>query len=128
MSQERLFMRKIHLILRLDAEGLSGRQISLSVGVARSTVSECLRRASAAGIGWPPPTGLDETAIERRLYPPLAMRQVHRAGEKVFVDYSGQTGIAGVDSDVAGCCHNLTTADVDVAATPRSAARVPRRR
>ncbi len=143
-------MRKIHLILRLDAEGLSDRQISLSVGVARSTVSECLRRASAAGIGWPPPAGLDETAIERRLYPSLAvrtgsrpaidwaavhtelkrkgvtlfllhqehkenfpggyqysrycdlyrawagkidlvMRQVYRAGEKVFVDYSGQT-------------------------------------
>ena len=142
-------MRKIESVLRLNAEGLSVRQIALSVRLARSTVSECLRRAAAAGIGWPLPAALDETLLERRLYPPLqvsaaarpavewarvhaelrrkgvtlfllhqehkenfpngyqysrfcqiyrtwagkidlVMRQEHRAGEKVFVDYSGQ--------------------------------------
>lgn len=143
-------MRRVFSILRLSAEGVTARQISLTLGIARSTISECQRRAAQAGIGWPPPTGLDETALERRLYPPstvradarpavnwaaihvelkrkgvtlfllhqehkenfpegyqysrfcelyrewagkidLVMRQEHRAGEKAFVDYSGQT-------------------------------------
>ena len=143
-------MRRVVSMLRLSAEGLSARQIALSLGVARSTVAECVRRAAAAGIGWPLPEDLDETLLERRLYPPsliradarpavdwaalhgelrrkgvtlfllhqehkesfpdgyqysrfcelyriwagkidVVMRQDHRAGEKVFVDYSGQT-------------------------------------
>ena len=143
-------MRKVFSILRLSAEGVTARQISLSLGIARSTVKECQDRAAAAGIGWPVPAELDETALERRLYPPstvradsrpavdwaaihaelrrkgvtlfllhqeykenfpdgyqysrfceryrewagkidLVMRQEHRAGEKMFVDYSGQT-------------------------------------
>ena len=67
-------MRQVGVVLRLHFEGLSARQISLSLGVARSTVAECLRRAVAAGIGWPPPPELDETMLERRLYPPSMVR------------------------------------------------------
>ena len=63
-------MRRVVSMLRLSAEGLSARQIALSLGVARSTVAECVRRAAAAGIGWPLPEDLDETVLERRLYPP----------------------------------------------------------
>jgi transposase len=143
-------MRKIREILRFAASGLSARQIAVSVGIARSTVAECLRRAEAAQIAWPLPDELDDSALERRLYPPSApspavrpvidfatvqrelrrrdmtlfllwqeykerhpegyqysrfcdlyrawmgkvdvvMRQEHRAGEKLFVDYAGQT-------------------------------------
>jgi len=143
-------MRKIREILRFAANGLSARQIAASVGIARSTVAECLRRAEAAQIVWPLPDALDDGALERRLYPPSAvttaarpvidfatlqrelrrrdmtlfllwqeykercpdgyqysrfcdlyrgwlgkvdvvMRQEHRAGEKLFVDYAGQT-------------------------------------
>jgi len=144
-------MRKIREILRLSATGLSVRQIAMSVGTARSTVTECLRRAAAAGIVWPLPAGTDDTLLERRLYPPApalaiedrplpvwadlhrelqrkgvtlfllhqeyreqypggyqysrfcelyrawagkidrVMRQEHRAGEKLFVDYAGHT-------------------------------------
>jgi len=143
-------MRRVVSILRLSAEGLSARRIAMSLGVARSTVSECQRRAAEAQLSWPLPAELmDETLLERRLYPPpavradvrpavdwaavhaelrkkgvtlfllhqehkenfpdgyqysrfcqlyrewagrvdLVMRQDHRAGEKVYVDYSGQ--------------------------------------
>jgi transposase len=145
-------MRKIQEVLRLHFEsGRSAREIARSLGVARSTVGEYLRRAQAAGIGWPLPAGVGEVELERRLFPPppprtgelrrepdwaevhqelrrkgvtlsllweeykaacpegylyswfcetyrewagrldLVMRQSHRAGEKVFVDYAGQT-------------------------------------
>ncbi len=142
-------MRKIRDILRLKAQGLTVRQIAVSVGSARSTITECLHRAEAAGVSWPLPEGSD-AALEVALYPPrtapqrsqalpdwaslhqelhrpgvtlqllweeyaadhldgyrysrfcdlyrdwtgkldLVMRQVHRAGEKLFVDYAGQT-------------------------------------
>lgn len=74
MSKERLSMRKIFEILRLQAAGLSARQIASSVGVARSTVADCLRRAGEAGLGWPLPMALDEAEWARRLYPPAPAR------------------------------------------------------
>jgi transposase len=152
MPATRIAMRKIREILRLKWErGLSHRQIAESCQVARPTVTEYLERATAAGLAWPLPADLDETALERLLFPPrpsqpeptrtvpdwptvheelqrkgvtlfllwqeykathptgygytwfctryqawvqtldLVMRQDHRAGEKLFVDYAGQT-------------------------------------
>ena len=145
-------MRKIKEVLRLKwTQDLSNRQIAKSCGIGRPTVSEYLRRAEEAGLSWPLPSGLDEVALERRLFPPppnlpapirglpdwprihqelkrkgvtlfllwqeyreahpqgyqyswfcehyrawqgkldVVMRQVHRAGEKLFVDYAGHT-------------------------------------
>lgn len=159
MPAERLPMRKIKEILRLRwGCGLSARQIARSLGIARSTVAEYLRRVAEAGLAWPLPEELDETAIERLLFPPLplipfcerplpewvevhqelrrkgttlfllwqeykarypegfqysrfcelyrgwagklslSMRQEHKAGEKMFVDYCGQT-VAVVDRE-----------------------------
>lgn len=66
----RLPMRKIKDVLRLHAAGRSARQIGPSVGVSRSTVADYLRRAEVAGLSWPLPDGLDEEALERRLFPP----------------------------------------------------------
>ena len=66
----RLPMRKIKDVLRLHAAGRSARQIGPSVGVSRSTVADYLRRAEVAGLSWPLPDGLDEDALERRLFPP----------------------------------------------------------
>ena len=63
-------MRKIKDVLRLHAAGRSARQIGPSVGVSRSTVADYLRRAEVAGLSWPLPEGLDEEALERRLFPP----------------------------------------------------------
>jgi transposase len=57
-------------VLRLKAEArLSDREIAGVIGSARSTVQECLRRARAAGIGWPLPAELDDDALIARLYP-----------------------------------------------------------
>ncbi|MCL0073680.1 IS21 family transposase, partial [Dehalococcoidia bacterium] len=152
-------MRKIKEVLRLKyACGLSKREIAHSCNVARSTVGDYLRRARAAGLGWPEAAELSDTELEARLFPTehvpssghrpppdceyiyrelrryrnvnltltqlwleykekhpdgyqytqfceyyrrwrdkldYCMRQEHRAGEKVFIDYSN--GLAIVD-------------------------------
>jgi transposase len=145
-------MRKITEVLRLKwSAGIGHRAIAKSCGVAKSTVDEYVQRATAAGLGWPLPLELNDTALEQLLYPPtvipempsrpqpdwsvvhqelsrrdmtlsllwheyleqhpggyqysqfcrlyhayaktidLSMRQPHRAGEKLFVDYAGRT-------------------------------------
>ena len=67
-------MRKVRELLRLKFDlGLSDRKIATSLGVARSTVSEGLKRAAAAGIAWPLPAEFDDAALEARLYPPKAV-------------------------------------------------------
>ena len=63
MGQERLPVRKIREVLRLKAEGFSDRLIAKAIGSARSTVQECLRRARKAGLTWPLPSELDESAL-----------------------------------------------------------------
>ncbi len=144
-------MRKIKEVLRLNASGMSNRQIAKSCSISRPTVSKYLDRASEAGLSWPLPSGLSDTTLEQQLYPSppalveldrtlpdwpvihkdfkrknvtlfllwqeyreqhpkgyqyswfceryrywlgkldLVMRQTHRAGEKLFVDYAGHT-------------------------------------
>lgn len=144
-------MRKIKAVLRLRAQGLSDRAIAHSLKIPRTTVRRYRQRAEAAGLGWPLPEGLTESALETRLFPPSppvgrhvrpepdwsyvhkelrrpgvtlqllwleykanhpdgyqysrfcelfrewkgaldpVLRQEHRAGEKAFVDYAGQT-------------------------------------
>ncbi len=145
-------MRKIREVLRLKwAVGMSNRRIAVSCGIGRPTVSEYLRRAESAGLGWPVPEDMSDARLERLLFPPppdlpasargipdwaevhrqlkrkgvtlfllwqeyrascpdgyqyswfceryrawqgkldVVMRQDHRAGEKLFVDYAGQT-------------------------------------
>jgi len=63
-------MRKIAEVLRLKAAGMSVRQIASSTNAGRTAVGEYLARAEAAGIGWPLPEGLDEEALEAKLFPP----------------------------------------------------------
>jgi transposase len=64
-------MRKIREVLRLHlGHGCSRKQISRSVGIARSTVSEYLYRAEAAGLTWPLPDGLTDEELGRRLFSP----------------------------------------------------------
>lgn len=145
-------MRKVHLVLRLFfAAGLSIRAIARSIHASPATVGDYIRRAQVAGLSWPLPEGMDERAVEAKLFPPrppasaiqrplpdwakvhqelrrkgvtlsllwfeykaehpagvqyswfceryrawaqhidVVMRQEHRAGEKLFVDYAGQT-------------------------------------
>lgn len=62
-------MRKIKEILRLKWDcSLSIQKIAQSCGVARSTVSDYLMRAEAAGVSWPLPEELTETELEKRLF------------------------------------------------------------
>jgi transposase len=156
MAFKRLSMRKIHLVLRLFfAAEMSIRAISRTIKASPSTVGDYIRRAEVAGLSWPLPEGLDERALEARLFPApepragaprlpdwahvhrelkrkgvtrsllwqeykaehpdgiqysqfcvhyqawtanvdVVMRQHHRAGEKLFVDYAGHT-VAVID-------------------------------
>jgi transposase len=144
-------MRPFREVMRLKYEaGLGHRAIARACSVGVGTVSEYVRRAARAGLGWPLLGDLDDAALEARLYPAPAgpgsvvrampdcaklhqelrragvtlqllwleyrevhpegyqysqfceryrrfakklspsMRQVHRAGEKAFVDFSGK--------------------------------------
>ena len=152
VPRPRSAMRKTREVLRLTlGEGLSRHQVSAATGMPRSTVINCLSRATAAGLTWPLPEGMDDRALEELLYrrpaaPPasrrpqpdwaeihtelrhkgvtlqllwmehkerepdgyqytqfvhhyrrwaarldVVLRQDHRAGEKLFVDFAGQT-------------------------------------
>jgi transposase len=144
-------MRKIEEVLRLHVEcGRSNREIAAAVRISPSTVSDYLRRAKLARLGWPLPEGMTERALEAALFPvqpaskvkrpepdwgeahremgrkgvtldllwqeyrechpdgyqysafcehyrafaqalPVTLRQSHAPGERLFVDYSGQT-------------------------------------
>ncbi len=70
MANERLPMRKIRDVLRLRAEGLSQRDIGLSLGVSRGSVRAYLVRASEVGLSWPLPDDLSDAGLETRLFPP----------------------------------------------------------
>ena len=83
-------MRKIKEVLRLRYQNrLSARRIARSCGISRSTVSEYLMRAKAAGFGWPLPENLDEAAVEARLFP------VKTGQDRTSLD----TGQAGTNPD-----------------------------
>jgi len=144
-------MRKITEVLRLKFEAkLSHDQIARAVALSKGGVGKYVSLAKAQGLSWPLPEGMDEAALEARLYPPRqastrfiepdhrkihtelkrkgvtlqllwseyvaevgerayrytqfcehyrqwtqrqkrSMRQVHRAGEKLFIDYCGPT-------------------------------------
>jgi transposase len=71
MAQERLGVRSVREVLRLKLElGRTDTEVAASIRCARSTVGECVRRASAAGLGtWSDVTGLSDADLEAKLYP-----------------------------------------------------------
>jgi transposase len=75
-------MRKVRDILRLAwGQGLSHRQVGASLNIPFTTVADHVRRAKEAGLRWPLPEGLDDTALEARLFkkdpaPPTETRPV----------------------------------------------------
>ena len=63
-------MRKIKEIIRLKfGVGLSLRAIQQSLNVSYGTVSNYIRRAEQAGLGWPLPPDIDERTVGRLLFP-----------------------------------------------------------
>ncbi len=151
MPRKRVSMRKIREVLRLKwSQGLSDRRVARSCKVSKSSISDYVRRAKAAGLSWPLPTELDDEQLETKLFAEekreklqkpkpdwavihkelkrkgvskfllwqeyrlehsnglaystfnqqyrdwcqeqnLSMRQHHRAGEQLYVDYAGMT-------------------------------------
>ena len=64
-------MRNIKEILRLKfAKKRSIREIGNSCVIGSSTVNDYIKRAEAAGLSWPLPADLDDTALENLLFPP----------------------------------------------------------
>jgi transposase len=82
-------MRKITEVLRLRAAGMSSRDIAVSVGAGKTTVYEYLARAEAAGIAWPLPEGMDEEALDARLFPPPT---AELAARRPVPEWRGSTG------------------------------------
>ena len=70
MAATRLSMRTIKEILRLKWEHhLSKKQIAVSCNIARSTISDYLRRAQQAGLTWPLPEDIDDAKLQQILFP-----------------------------------------------------------
>jgi transposase len=152
MPTGRLNMRRIRDLLRLKfGQGLSERDIAVSLGLSKGSVGAYIGRAQRAQLSWPLPEGLDDDSLELLLFPAPAtvpdpdrpipdwlvidrelrrpgvtrmllweeyraahpegfaytwfcthyeawkgrvrptMRQTHVGGEKVFVDFAGDT-------------------------------------
>lgn len=71
-------MRKIREVLRLSlADGLSRRQVGIVTGLPYTTAADYLGRARRAGLDWPLPDGLDDRALEGRLFASAALPPTH---------------------------------------------------
>src|SRR4249919_1825269 len=78
MPAERIAMRQVRDVLRLNAAGVSGNEIARRVGVAPSTVRLTLKRLTAAGLGWPLPAEMTDAALEAQLFTAAGKKQGHR--------------------------------------------------
>lgn len=67
-AKRELSMRQMRHLLRLHHDGVSAREIGRRLGVARSTIQDGLKRASAAGLTWPLPEEASDDALERQLF------------------------------------------------------------
>jgi len=67
-ARRELTMRQIRQMLRLHYERVGDRQIARTLGIARSTVQDNLKRALKAGISWPVPVDLTDDILEQRLF------------------------------------------------------------
>jgi transposase-like protein len=59
-------MRQVRDVLRLKTAGVAINEIARRVGVASSTVRLTLKRLAAAGLGWPLPAEMTDTALEEQ--------------------------------------------------------------
>src|SRR4051812_50189079 len=81
-ARRELTMRQLRQMLRLAREGVSAREIGRTLGVARSTVQDNLKRAEAAGLPWPLPAAITDPVLEQRLFARAGVRPgLRRRGE-----------------------------------------------
>ncbi len=70
MPAKRLSMRKLKEVLRLTySSHLSRRQVARSLSLSKTTVNKYLELAQDAGLSWPLPEAMDDTALARALFP-----------------------------------------------------------
>src|SRR4029450_7378306 len=67
-ARRELTMRQLRQMLRLARDGVSAREIGRTLGVARSTVQDNLKRAEAAGLRWHLPAEITDPVLEQRLF------------------------------------------------------------
>jgi transposase len=71
-------MRHVREVLRLKTAGVSGNEIARRLNVAPSTVRLTLQRLAAAGLNWPLPAAMTDTALEALLFTAMGSKQGHR--------------------------------------------------
>ena len=71
-------MRQLRQMLRLHHDGVSAREIGRTLGVARSTIQDNLKRAAASGLTWPLPPELTDDELEQRLFAHTAIKTGQR--------------------------------------------------
>ena len=77
-AKRELSMRQLRHLLRLYHDGVSAREIGRRLGVARSTIQDNLKRATAAGLAWPLADDITEEALETRLFGRAGVTQGQR--------------------------------------------------
>ncbi len=76
MPAKRSAMRKIKEVLRLKFEArLSHERIGAATGLSKGAVSKYVQRAISKSLSWPLPQDLDDTALERLLFPQVVQRE-----------------------------------------------------
>lgn len=110
---------KAKLVLKLRAEGLSGRAIAASQGISRNSVAEVLAAADVAGVRWDEVAELPDSEVYSRLFPGrgehesvfiepdwvLVHREMARVGVTMkllhgeYVDQCSQAGSAAMGYD-----------------------------
>ena len=89
-AKRELTMRQMRQALRLHADKMSEREIGRTIGVARSTVQDALKRAEAAGLVWPLAADVSDEVLERRLFAKAGTKTGHR--RRVEPDWSRLVG------------------------------------
>jgi transposase len=78
MPAERTVMRQVREVLRLTTAGVGLNEIARRVGVAPSTVRLTLKRLASAGLSWPLPAEMTDSALETALFAAAGTKQGHR--------------------------------------------------
>jgi transposase len=73
-ARRELTMRQLRQMLRLAHDGVSAREIGRTLGVARSTIQDNLKRATAAGLAWPLGAEITDAVLEQRLFARAGVR------------------------------------------------------
>src|SRR5277367_6029651 len=82
MPAERIGMRDAREIIRLKSSSVSMHEIARRLGLARSTVRETLKRVDGAGLSWPLPEDMSDSALEAALYASRRSKRGHRRIEE----------------------------------------------